>query len=137
MPEPEDPTPRGLHLPADDPAAAAVESLRAMASAGPVAASAELVAFLEDPAVQGSGTIPHQRSSLVTVVRLPIRRAGRVAVAVGAALALAAIGGGALAATGVTPYRAPSQVQQDDPSDFSFTDTETTETETETEAPET
>jgi hypothetical protein len=136
MPEPEDLVPRGLHLPADDPAAAAVEALRALASQGPVQASVELAAFLEDPAAQGSGATPHQRSSLVTVVRLPLRRAGRVAVAVGAALTLAAIGGVAVAATGGTPDREPAQVQQDDPSDTTTT-TESTETETESTETET
>ena len=133
MPEPEDLTPRGLHVPASDPAAPAVEALRVLASQGPVAASAELAAFLDEPAGQGLGTTSPQRSDLVTVVRLPIRRAGRVAVAVGAALALAAIGGVAVAATGGAPDREPAQVQQDDPSDT----TTSTSTETETEAPET
>lgn len=134
MPEPEDLAPHGLHLPDGDPAAPAVEALRAMAAQGPVAASAELAAFLDAPTGQGLGTTspsttsPH-RSDLVTVVRLPLRRAGRVAVAVGAALALAAIGGVAVAATGGTPDREPAQVQQDDPSD---TTTTTTSTETET-----
>ncbi|GAA2159046.1 hypothetical protein [Pedococcus bigeumensis] len=132
MPEPEDSTPSGLRLPADDPAAPAVEALRAMASHGPVEASPELAAFLDDPAVAGSGATPSSRRDLVTVVRLPIRRAGRVAVAVGAALALAAIGGVAVAATGGSPDRAPAQVQQDDSSDTTTTTTEPTETETET-----
>jgi hypothetical protein len=135
MPEPEDTAPSGLQLPAGDPAASAVEALRAMAAHGPVVASAELAAFFDDPAGQGSGTIPHPRSDLVTVVRLPIRRAGRVAVAVGAALALAALGGVAVAATGGAPDREPAQVQLDDPSDTTTT-TETTSTETETAEPE-
>ena len=133
MPEPEDTTPSGLQLPAGDPAAPAVEALRALAAHGPVAASAELAAFFDDPAGQGSGTIPHHRSDLVTVVRLPLRRAGRVAVAVGAALALAALGGVAVAATGGAPDREPAQVQQDDPSDTTTTtstDTETSSTAT-------
>ena len=133
MPESEDFPPSGLHLPADDPAAPAVDALRAMASQGSVQASAELTAFLDDPTVLGSGTTPSSRRDLVTVVRLPIRRAGRVAVAVGAALALAAIGGVAVAATGGTPDREPAQVQQDDPSDTSTT-TESPETETSTTA---
>jgi hypothetical protein len=138
MPEPEDSTPSGLHLPASDPAAAAVEALRAMASDGPVEASAELMAFFDDPAVAGQGATPHPRSDLVTVVRLPIRRAGRVAVAVGAALALAAIGGVAVAATGGAPDRGPAQVQQDDTSDTTTTSssTETESTETESTEPE-
>lgn len=136
MPEPDDFTPSGLHLPASDPAASTVEALRAMASHGPVEASAELAAFFEDPAGQGQGTTPHSRSDLVTVVRLPIRRAGRVAVAVGAALALAALGGAAVAATGGGQDREPAQVQQDDPSDTTTT-TESTETETESTETET
>jgi hypothetical protein len=131
MPEPEDPTSGGLHLPASDPAAPAVEALRAMAARGPVEASPELAAFLEDPAGQGLGTTPHPRSDRVTVVRLPIRRAGRVAVAVGAALALAALGGVAVAATGGDDHE-PAVVQQDDPSDTTTT-TEASETETATE----
>ena len=141
MPEPEDLTPRGLHLPDSDPAAPAVEALRAMASDGPVQASAELAAFLDEPVFHGSGSTPYDRSDLVTVVRLPLRRAGRVAVAVGAALALAAIGGVAVAATGGAPDRGPAQVQQDDPSDTTTststeTETESTETETATAEPE-
>jgi hypothetical protein len=135
MPEPEDLTPRGLHVPASDPAAPAVEALRALASQGPVAASAELAAFLDEPAGQGLGTTSPQRSDLVTVVRLPIRRAGGVAGAGGAALALAPIGGVAGAATGGAPDREPAQVQQDDPSDTTTT-TEASETETSTAAPE-
>lgn len=135
MPEPEATAPSGLQLPAGDPAAPAVEALRAMAAHGPVAASPELAAFFDDPTGQGSGTIPHPRSDLVTVVRLPLRRAGRVAVAVGAALALAALGGVAVAATGGASDREPAQVQLDDPSDTT-TSTETTSTETETAEPE-
>ena len=127
MPEPEDSAPGGLHLPASDPAASAVEALRAMATPQSVEANAELAAFLEDPAGQGLGTTPHSRSDLVTVVRLPIRRVGRTAVAVGAALALATLGGVAVAATGGGQDREPAQVQQDDPSDTTTT-TETTET---------
>lgn len=135
MPEPEDIASSGLQLAASDPAAPAVEALRAIASHGPVEASAELAAFFDDPSGQVSGDIPHPRSDLVTVVRLPIRRASRVAVAVGAALALAAVGGVAVAATGGGQDRGPAQVQQDDPSDTTTTstDTETTSTETETE----
>src|SRR5690348_8100463 len=121
MPEPEDITHPGLALPASDPAASAVEALRAMASHGPVAVSPELAAFFDDPAGQGPGATPHSRSDLVTVVRLPIRRAGRVAVAVGAALALATIGGVAVAATGGSQDRQPAQVQQDEPSDTTTT----------------
>lgn len=139
MPEPEALTSRGLHLPASDPAAPAVEALRAVASHGPVAASAELAAFFDDPAGQGAGATPLSRSDLVTVVRLPIRRASRVAVAVGAALALATMGGVAVAATGGGQDREPAQVQQDDPSDTSTTsqatetETQSTETSTDTE----
>ena len=133
MPEPEDFSPSGLHLPASDPAAPALESLRAMASLGPVQPSTELLAFFDDPAGQAPGATSHPRSDLVTVVRLPIRRVGRVAVAVGAALALAALGGAAVASTGGGHDREPAQVQQDDPSDT----TTTTSTETETEPSET
>ncbi len=135
MPEPEDPTPSGLHLPASDPAAPTVEALRALAGRGPVEPSAELAAFFDDPAGQGLGTTPHPRSDRVTVVRLPFRRAGRAAVAVGAALALAALGGVAVAATGGSDDREPAQVQQDDPSDTTTT-TEASETETDTAATE-
>ena len=135
MPEPEDPTTSGLHLPASDPATPAVEALRALAARGPVEPSAALAAFFDDPAGQGLGTTPHPRSDRVTVVRLPFRRAGRVAVAVGAALALAALGGVAVAATGGGDDREPAQVQQDDPSDTTTT-TEASETETSTAAPE-
>ena len=130
MPESEEFPPTGLHLPADDPAAPAVDALRAMASTGSVTASPELAAFLDDPTVLGSGTTPSSRRDLVKVVRLPIRRAGRVAVAVGAALALAAIGGVAVAATGGTPDREPAQVQQDDPSETTTTTSPETETST-------
>src|SRR6478672_11985093 len=139
MPEPEDITPNGLDLPASDPAASAVEALRAMAAHRPVEVSPELAAFFDDPAGQGLGTTPHSRSDLVTVVRLPIRRAGRVAVAVGAALALATIGGVAVAATGGSQDRQPAQVQQDEPSDTTTTSraTETEPSETETEPSET
>jgi hypothetical protein len=56
MPEPEDLDPRGLHLPDGDPAAPAVEALRALAAQGPVEASAELAAFLDAPWGQGLGT---------------------------------------------------------------------------------
>ena len=130
MPEPEDCAPSGLHLPASDPAASAVEALRAMATQQPVEVSAELAAFLENPAGDGLGTSPHSRSDLVTVVRLPIRRVGRAAVAVGAAVALAALGGVAVAATGGGQDREPAHVQLDDPSDTTTTtgatDTETT-----------
>lgn len=132
MPEPEDPTRSGLHLPASDPAAPAVEALRAMVARAFVEPSAELAAFFDDPAGQGLGTTPHPRSDRVTVVRLPLRRAGRVAVAVGAALALAALGGVAVAATGGGDDREPALVQQDDPSDTTTT-TEASEAETETE----
>ncbi|SDO63272.1 hypothetical protein SAMN04489867_0199 [Pedococcus dokdonensis] len=132
MPELEDPSTRGLHLPSGDPAAPAVESLRAMAAGGPVQPSAELVSFFDDPVAGASGADTQPRSDLVNVVRLPIRRAGRVAVAVGAALALAALGGVAVAATGGTPDRAPANVKQDDPSD-----TSSTSEAPETEAPET
>ena len=133
MPEPEDPAPSGLHLPASDPAASAVDSLRAMAAQQPVAASSELAAFLENPAGEGLGTSTPSRSDLVTVVRLPIRRVGRAAVAVGAAVALAALGGVAVAvaSTGGGQDREPAQVQQDDPSDTTTT-TEATDTETTT-----
>ena len=135
MPEPEDCAPSELHLPASDPAASAVEALRAMATQQPVEVSAELAAFLEDPAGDGLGTSPHSRSDLVTVVRLPIRRVGRAAVAVGAAVALAALGGVAVAATGGGQDREPAHVQLDDPSDTTTTteatDTETTAAETE------
>lgn len=136
MPEPEDTT-QGLHLPASDPAAAAVEALRALASQGPVEASAELAAFFDDPALQGPGATPHSRSDLVTVVRLPLRRAGRVAVAVGAALALAALGGVAVAATGGPQDRGPAQVQEDDPSETTTTSATTEPESTETESTET
>jgi hypothetical protein len=135
MPEPEDSAPSGLHLPASDPAASAVEALRAMAVQQPVQASAELAAFLNDPTGEGLGTSPHSRSDLVTVVRLPIRRVGRAAVAVGAAVALAALGGVAVAATGGGQNRGPAHVQQDDPSDTTTT-TEATDTETTTAEPE-
>ena len=135
MPEPEDPAPSELDLPASDPAASAVDALRAMASQRPVEVSAELAAFLEDPAGEGLGTSPHSRSDLVTVVRLPIRRVGRAAVAVGAAVALAALGGVAVAATGGGQDREPAHVQLDDPTDTTTTagatDTATTTAEPE------
>jgi hypothetical protein len=118
----------GLSLPHGDPAAAAVEALRGLADSGPVAVSAELAEFLADPAGAVPGTSPDPRSDLVTVVRLPIRRASRVAVAAGAALAVAALGGAAVAAGGGAPERVPAQVQQDDPSETT-TATETTSAE--------
>ena len=137
MPDPEDPAPSGLHLPASDPAAPAVEALRAMSAQEPVTASTELAAFLENPTGEGLGTSPPSRSDLVTVVRLPIRRVGRAAVAVGAAVALAALGGVAVAvaSTGGGQDREPAHVQQDDPSDTTTT-TEATDTETTTAEPE-
>ena len=131
MPEHPDPTSpdEAVRLSADDPAAPAVEALRALAEI-PVAMGAELARFLEDPV--GSGA-PEPRSNPVTVIRLPIRRAGRTAVAVGAALAFAAVGGVAVAASGGSQDRKPAVVQQDDPSD---TTTTTTASETETTATE-
>jgi hypothetical protein len=123
----------GLHLPADDPAAPAVEALRAMAER-PVVASAELAGFLADPA--GAG-VPDPRSETVTVVRLPIRRAGRIAVATGAALAIAALGGVAVAASGGGQDQAPAVVQQDEPSDTTTTSSSTTSSSSTTEPSDT
>jgi hypothetical protein len=119
MPEIHDTPGDELRLAGSDPAAPAVEALRALAARPAPEPGAELAAFLADPA--GSGESPEPRSGPVTVVRLRVRHAGRVAVAAGAALAIAALGGAALAATGGLHTDQTAQVQQDEPSDTSTT----------------
>jgi hypothetical protein len=130
MPESHESFDAELHLPGSDPAAPAVEALRAMAARPAPEPGAALAAFLADPAA--SGESPRPRRDPVTVVRIRARRAGRIAVAAGAALTLAALGGAALAATGGPSAEHTATVQQDEPSGTSTTSTddETTSTET-------
>jgi len=128
MPESREPFDTELHLSGSDPAAPAVEALRAMAARPAPEPGAELAAFLADPAA--SGESPEPRRAPVTVVRIRARRLSRVAVAAGAALSLAALGGAALAATGGPSDEHTATVQQDEPSGTPTTTDETTSTET-------
>jgi hypothetical protein len=132
MPESREPFDAELHLPGSDPAAPAVEALRAMAARPAPEPGAALAAFLADPS--GSGESPEPRRDPVTVVRIRARRAGRIAVSAGAALTLAALGGAALAATGGPSAEHTATVQQDEPSGTPTPspDEETTSTETAT-----
>jgi len=133
MPESREPFDAELHLPGSDPAAPAVEALRAMAARPAPEPGAALAAFLADPAA--SGESPEPRRDPVTVVRIRARRAGRIAVAAGAALTLAALGGAALAATGGPSSEHTATVQQDEPSGTTTTSTDDETTSTETAEP--
>lgn len=123
MPEDHDPFDDDLRPRTADPAAPAVDALRAMAARPAPEPTGALAAFLADPTAEEAS--PRPRRHPVTIVRISARKAGRVAVAGGAALAIAALGGAALAATHGPSGEHTAQVQQDEPSDTTTSSDET------------